>query len=61
MCMCHQDHRELREETEGWAEKQGAVVDFLLKKCRLNFTEDDVMWAIGGFVYSNLIFTHTSS
>jgi len=41
------DHRELREETEGWAEKQGAVVDFLLKKCRLNFTEDDVMWAIG--------------
>ena len=42
-----QDHRELREEEDGWAEQQARVVDFLLKTCRLNFTEDDIMWAIG--------------
>ena len=50
-----QDHRELRAEEEGWAEKQGKVVDFLLKTCRLNFTEDDIMYAIGeGKLLSNL-------
>ena len=46
-----QDHRELREEEDGWAEQQARVVDFLLKTCRLNFTADDIMWAIGQFEF----------
>jgi len=50
------DHRELRELEEGWAETQGKVVDFLLKRCRLNFTEDDIMWAIGLLKTNTIMF-----
>jgi len=50
------DHRELRELEEGWGETQGKVADFLLKRCRLNFTEDDVMWAIGLLKTNTIMF-----
>ena len=51
------DHKEEREqETNMWNEHQKNVVDFLLSTCNLNFTKEDVMWAIGVLKTNSIMF-----
>jgi len=51
------DHKEEREqETNMWNEHQKNVVDFLLKTCNLNFTKEDIMWAIGVLKTNTILF-----
>ena len=51
------DHKEEREqETNMWNEHQKNVVDFLLSTCNLNFTKEDVMWAIGLLKTNSIMF-----
>ena len=51
------DHKEEREqETNMWNEHQKNVVDFLLSTCSLNFTKEDVMWAIGLLKTNSIMF-----
>ena len=51
------DHKEEREqETSMWSEHQKNVVDFLLQTCNLNFTKEDVMWAIGLLKTNSILF-----
>ena len=39
-----------------WSEHQKNVVDFLLQTCNLNFTKEDVMWAIGVLKTNSIMF-----
>ena len=51
------DHKEEREqETNMWNEHQKNVVDFLLQTCNLNFTKEDIMWAIGVLKTNSIMF-----
>ena len=51
------DHKEEREqETSMWNDHQKNVVDFLLKTCNLNFSREDVMWAIGVLKTNSILF-----
>ena len=51
------DHKEEREqETNMWNDHQKNVVDFLLSTCSLNFTKEDVMWAIGLLKTNSIMF-----
>ena len=54
------DHREAREQEEKmWDDHQKNVVDFLIKACNLNFTRDDIMWAIGILKTNTIMFGET--
>jgi len=55
------DHRELREVDPGYCQQQARVCHFLLKTCRLNFTEDDVQWAIGLLKTNTIMFGETGA
>jgi len=50
------DHRELRELDSDYCQQQKKVCDFLLTTCRLNFTEDDVQWAVGLLKTNTIMF-----
>ena len=51
------DHKEEREqESSMWSQHQKNVVDFLLQTCNLNFTKEDVMWAIGLLKTNSILF-----
>jgi len=55
------DHREAREEEETmWDDHQKNVVDFLIKSCNLNFTREDIMWAIGILKTNSIMFGETN-
>jgi len=54
------DHREAREEEEKmWTEHQRNVVDFLLQSCNLNYTTDEIMWAVGVLKTNSITFGET--
>ena len=51
------DHKEEREqETTMWNDHQKNVVDFLLQTCNLNFTKEELMWAIGLLKTNSILF-----
>jgi len=55
------DHREAREQEETmWNDHQKNIVDFLLKSCNLNFSREDVMWAVGILKTNSIMFGETN-